>query len=84
MSIYTKTLLVAIPAFIVLMVIEALVARSRGLKINRSEDVISSLSSGLTNTIKSEETLRELKVERCFGCWRDSTTWTTHPCLEYV
>ena len=35
------------------MVIEALVARSRGLKINRSEDVISSLSSGLTNTIKS-------------------------------
>ena len=53
MSIYTKTLLVAIPAFIVLMVIEALVARSRGLKINRSEDVISSLSSGVTNTVKS-------------------------------
>jgi len=35
------------------MIIEALAAKSRGMKINRSEDVISSLSSGLTNTIKA-------------------------------
>ena len=53
MSIYIKTLLIAVPVFIILMIIEAFVARSRGLKINRSEDVISSLSSGVTNTIKS-------------------------------
>ena len=53
MSIYIQTLLVAIPAFIVLMTIEAIAAKSRGIKINRSEDVISSLSSGLTNTIKA-------------------------------
>ena len=53
MSIYIKTLLVAIPAFMVLIIIEALAARSRGLKINRAEDVISSLSSGVTNTLKS-------------------------------
>ena len=36
----------------VLIVLEAIVARLKGVNINRSADVISSLSSGITNTIR--------------------------------
>ena len=36
----------------VLIVLEAIVARVKGVNINRSADVISSLSSGITNTIR--------------------------------
>ena len=36
----------------VLIVLEAIVAKVKGMKINRSADVISSLSSGITNTIR--------------------------------
>ena len=52
MSYYIKTLFYAIPTFAFLILIEAIVANIKGLKINRPADVISSLSSGITNTIR--------------------------------
>ena len=52
MSYYIKTLFYAIPTFAFLILIEAIVAKIKGLKINRPADVISSLSSGITNTIR--------------------------------
>ena len=52
MSTYLTFLFYAIPSFSVLIFIEMVVARRRGISINRSTDMISSLSSGLTNTIK--------------------------------
>ena len=52
MSFYIKTLFYAIPTFMVLIVLEAIVAKAKGVNINRSADVISSLSSGITNTIR--------------------------------
>jgi len=52
MSYYIKTLFYAIPIFAFLIFIEAVVASIKGIKINRSADVISSLSSGITNTIR--------------------------------
>ena len=42
----------AIPAFALLVLIEQLFAMAMGVRINRSVDMISSLSSGLTNTSK--------------------------------
>ena len=53
MSIYIQSLFFAIPIFIILMAIEGLVAKIKGIPINRSADMISSLSSGLTDTIKA-------------------------------
>jgi len=41
-----------VPTFMVLILFEALVARRKGMKINRSADMISSLSSGATNTLR--------------------------------
>ena len=52
MDFYIKSLFFAIPIFTFLIIIEAIIAHYRGLPINRSEDVISSLSSGLTNIIR--------------------------------
>ena len=52
MSYYIKTLFYAIPIFAFLIFTEAVVAKLKGIKINRSADVISSLSSGITNTIR--------------------------------
>ena len=52
MNYFIKYLFFAIPIFTFLIVIEAIIARYRNLPINRSEDVISSLSSGLTNIIR--------------------------------
>ena len=52
MSYYVKTLFYAIPTFAFLILIEAIVAKIKGLKINRPADVISLLSSGITNTIR--------------------------------
>jgi len=51
-SYYIKTLFYAIPSFMVLIALEAVVAKVKGMKVNRSADVISSLSSGITNTIR--------------------------------
>ena len=52
MNFYIKALFFAIPIFTFLIIIEAIVAHFRNIEINRSEDVISSLSSGLTNIIR--------------------------------
>ena len=52
MNFYIKALFVAIPLFGFLIIIEELMAQFLGKKINRSFDVISSLSSGITNTIR--------------------------------
>ncbi len=52
MSYYIKTLFYAIPTFMVLIALEAIVAWAKGVKVNRSADMISSLSSGITNTIR--------------------------------
>ena len=52
MSYYIKTLFYAIPTFMVLIALEAVVSWVKGIKVNRSADMISSLSSGITNTIR--------------------------------
>ena len=52
MNFYLTSLFFAIPTFTVLIILEALVAKRKGLEINRSADMISSLSSGITNTIR--------------------------------
>ena len=52
MQFYIKSLFFAIPTFVVLIILEAIAAKLKGVKINRSADVISSLSSGVTNTIR--------------------------------
>ena len=52
MSIYVQSLFIAIPIFVVLIIIEAVAAKLKGLSINHSADMISSLSSGVTNTIR--------------------------------
>jgi alkylglycerol monooxygenase len=52
MEAYAKVLNLAIPFFVSLLLIEAVVAWWKGAKVIRSMDTLSSLSSGLTNTIK--------------------------------
>ncbi len=52
MEAYAQVLNYAIPFFVILILIEALAARWKGVKVNRGADTISSLSSGITNTIK--------------------------------
>lgn len=52
MEAYAQVLNYAIPFFVILILIESLVAKRRGMVVNRGADTISSLSSGITNTIK--------------------------------
>jgi len=52
MSFYIKSLFFAIPTFVLLISLEAWIAKIKGVKINRSADMISSLSSGVTNTVR--------------------------------
>ena len=52
MSFYIKSLFVAVPIFMFLIALEALVAKRRGIRVNRQADVIASLSSGLTKIIR--------------------------------
>ena len=53
MEAYANVLLYAIPGFVVLIIIEAIYAYSKGKFNFRSMDTISSLASGTTNTLKS-------------------------------
>ena len=53
MEAYATALSYAIPGFVLLIILEAIAARIMRIEINHSEDVISSLSSGMTNTLKS-------------------------------
>ena len=52
MSFYIKSLFIAVPIFMTLILLEAIVARRKGLNINRASDMISSLSSDSTNTLR--------------------------------
>lgn len=52
MEAYGQALNIAIPIFILLIVMEAIVARRMGMQVNRGADAISSLSSGITNAVK--------------------------------
>ena len=52
MSVYITYLFYAIPIFAFLVFVEHLAAKIMGIKINRASDMLSSLSSGLTNTSK--------------------------------
>ena len=53
METYATVLTYAIPGFIGLIIIESIAARIMGVQINKGMDTISSLSSGMTNTMKS-------------------------------
>ena len=52
MNFYLQSLFIAVPSFIILILIESFVSRIKGININEHEDMISSLSSGITNTTK--------------------------------
>jgi alkylglycerol monooxygenase len=53
MAEYAAVLMIAIPVFMVLILIEYLISIKMGMTVIRSLDTISSLSSGMTNVIKS-------------------------------
>lgn len=53
MEAYAAVLLYAIPGFVLLIILESIAARIMGMQVNRPMDTISSLCSGLTNTLKS-------------------------------
>ena len=52
MSFFIQSLFIAIPIFFILIVTEILISKKKGIKVNRPVDMISSLSSGVTNTTK--------------------------------
>lgn len=52
MEAYGQALNIAIPVFVILIILEALVARRMGMQVNRGADAIASLSSGVTNAVK--------------------------------
>lgn len=53
METYATALSYAIPGFIVLILFEYLISRRKGIPVNQAMDTISSLSSGITDTLKS-------------------------------
>lgn len=53
MEAYAQVLLIAIPGFIGLILIEYLVSKWKGVELFEGMDTIASLSSGITNTLKS-------------------------------
>ena len=52
MSFFIQSLFIAIPIFFILIVTEIFISIKKGIKVNRPVDMISSLSSGVTNTTK--------------------------------
>ena len=52
MEAYAQALNIAIPFFVLLIIIEAVAAKRMGMQVNRGADAISSLSSGVTNVVK--------------------------------
>ena len=52
MNFFIQSLFIVIPIFIILICIEIIVAKKMGIKVNNSADMISSLSSGITNIAK--------------------------------
>ena len=53
MEAYATALTYAIPGFVLMVIIEAIAAKIMGQTVNRAMDTISSLSSGMTNTLKN-------------------------------
>lgn len=53
MEAYATALTYAIPAFMILILIEEIFGRYKGVSVNRDMDTVSSLSSGMTNVMKS-------------------------------
>ena len=53
MSFFIQSLFFAIPIFSLMIIAEWIVARKNGVIINRPTDIISSLSSGISNITKS-------------------------------
>ncbi len=53
METYATALSYAIPGFILLVILESVISKWMGQKVNEPMDTISSLSSGITNTLKS-------------------------------
>lgn len=53
MEAYATALTYAIPGFVILVIIESIAAKLMGKSVNRAMDTISSLSSGMTNTLKN-------------------------------
>ena len=51
-SFYVNSLFIAIPIFIILIIVEMFFSKVKGIKINNHSDMISSLSSGMSNTIR--------------------------------
>ncbi|MEM9820948.1 MAG: sterol desaturase family protein [Bacteroidota bacterium] len=88
MDAYAKVLLIAIPGFIGLILIEALYSWWKGNFTFRSMDTISSLSSGTTNTLKSvlNLTLIIISYEWLVGkvaLFEIQTTWLVW-CLSFI
>ena len=52
MSFFIQSLFIVVPIFFVLIVIEEIASRMMGMQVNRSADLISSLSSGISNITK--------------------------------
>ena len=52
MEAYAQALNIAVPVFLLLIAIEAVASRLMGIEINRGADMVSSLSSGITNVVK--------------------------------
>ena len=52
MSFFIQSLFIAIPIFILLISVEMIAAKRMGISINHPADMISSLSSGVTNIAK--------------------------------
>ena len=52
MNFYVQSLFIAIPLFWILIIIEIIASKIKGINVNEHEDMISSLSSGITNTTK--------------------------------
>ena len=52
MEAYAAALTYAIPGFVLLILIEFFASKFMGRSVNRAMDTISSLSSGMTNTLK--------------------------------
>ena len=52
MNFYIQSLFIAVPSFIILIILEVIVSKIKGINVNEHADMISSLSSGMTNTIK--------------------------------
>ena len=51
MNFYVLSLLFAIPSFAILIIIEQIISKVKKVEVNNHEDMISSLSSGMTNII---------------------------------